>query len=125
MGILSAGRRNNRLHSYKHICNFDGNIGYHECICHKTFKVKISKSSFSGTSLSILSSICVSCSSIGFLLISTFGGLGIVVSNFLSIYQTPLCIISIGILLFALYSIHKRITKSCVFGCNTTYNNKK
>ena len=63
---------------------------------------------------------------IGFLLISAFGGLGIVVSNFLSIYQTPLRIISIGILLFALYSIHKRITESCcVFGCNTTYDNKE
>jgi hypothetical protein len=61
-----------------------------------------------------LSSTCVSCSSIGFLLISTFGGLGIVVSNILSIYQMPLRIISIGILLFALYSVHKRITKACV-----------
>src|SRR5919106_1754933 len=88
----------------------------------KHSKLKISKSSFSGTSLSILSSICVSCSSIGFLLISTFGGLGIAVSNFLSIYQTPLRIISIGILLFALYSIHKRITKSCVLGCNIESN---
>ena len=92
----------------------------------KHSRLKISKSSFSGTSLSILSSICVSCSSIGFLLISTFGGLGIIVSNFLSIYQTPLRIISIGIMLFALYSIHKRITESCcVFDCNTTYDNKK
>src|ERR671919_1908384 len=88
----------------------------------KHSKLKISKSSFSGTSLSILSSICVSCSSIGFLLISTFGGLGIAVSNFLSIYELSLRIISIGILLFALYSIHKRITKSCVLGCNIESN---
>jgi hypothetical protein len=75
-------------------------------------RLKISKSSlFSGTGLSILSSACVSCSSIGFLLISTFGGLGIIVSNFLSIYQIPLRVISIGILLFALYSVHKRVTE--------------
>jgi hypothetical protein len=47
-------------------------------------KLEISKSLFSGTSLGILSSTCISCSSIGFLLISTFGGLGIVVSNLLS-----------------------------------------
>jgi hypothetical protein len=78
-------------------------------------RLKITKSSlFSGTGLSILSSTCVSCSSIGFLLISTFGGLGIVISNFLSIYQLPLRILSIAVLLFALYSIHKRITKNCV-----------
>jgi hypothetical protein len=78
-------------------------------------RLKITKSSlFSGTGLSILSSTCVSCSSIGFLLISTFGGLGIVISNFLSTYQLPLRILSIAVLLFALYSIHKRITKNCV-----------
>ena len=83
-------------------------------IKHSRLKITKSSSLFSGTSLSILSSTCISCSSIGFLLISTFGGLGIVVSNFLSTYQIPLRIISIAILLFALYSIHIRITKSCV-----------
>src|SRR5215208_6360013 len=89
-------------------------------------KLKITKLSslFSGASLSIFSSMCASCSSIGFLLISTFGGLGIVVSNFLSLHELSLRIISIGILLFALYSIHKRITKSCVTENNTTYNKK-
>jgi hypothetical protein len=78
-------------------------------------RLKITKSSlFSGTGLSILSSTCVSCSSIGFLLISTFGGLGIVISNFLSTYQLLLRLLSIAVLLFALYSVHKRITKICV-----------
>jgi hypothetical protein len=92
----------------------------------KHSKLKITKSSslFSGTGLSILSSTCVSCSSIGFLLISTFGGLGIVISNFLSIYQTPLRIISIGILLFAQYSIHNKITKSCAVDYSAAYNEK-
>ena len=84
----------------------------------------MTKSLFSGTSLSILSSTRVSCSSIGFLLISTFGGLGIVVSNFLFVYQTPLRIISIGILFFAFYTVHKRITKTYVVDYKTTYNNK-
>ena len=88
----------------------------------KHFKLQISKSSlFSGTGLSILSSTCISCSSVGFLLISTFGGLGIVVSNFLSIYQIQLRILSIAILLFALYSVHARIKK----GCMIKYNNKR
>jgi hypothetical protein len=88
----------------------------------KHFKLQISKSSlFSGTGLSILSSTCISCSSVGFLLISTFGGLGIVVSNFLSLYQIQLRILSIAILLFALYSVHARIKK----GCMIEYNNKR
>jgi hypothetical protein len=48
-----------------------------------------------------------------------------VVSNFLSLHELSLRIISIGILLFALYSIHKRITKSCVTEYNNTTYNKK
>lgn len=77
-------------------------------------RLKITKSSlFSGIGLGILSSTCVSCSSIGFLLISTFGGLGIVISNFLSTYQLLLRLVSICILLFALYSVHKKIRDLC------------
>lgn len=78
-------------------------------------KLKVSRASlFSGSSLSIISSVCSSCSSIGFLLISTFGSIGIIASNLLTNYQVPLRIISIAILVFALYSINKRITQSCV-----------
>jgi hypothetical protein len=78
-------------------------------------KLKISrKSLFSGTSLSIISSVCSSCSSIGFLLISTFGSVGIIASNLLTNYQIPLRIISVAILILALYSIHKRIVQSCI-----------
>jgi hypothetical protein len=61
------------------------------------------------------------CSKALFLLISTFGGLGIVISNLLSTYQVPLRLVSIGILLFALYSVDKRVTESCV----VEYKNKK
>ena len=74
------------------------------------------KSLFSGSSLSIISSVCSSCTSVGFLLISTFGTIGIIASNLLTIYQIPLRIISIAILIFALYSIQKRIVQSCVTG---------
>ena len=78
-------------------------------------KLKISRRSlFSGSWLSIISSVCSSCSSVGFLLISTFGSIGVIASNLLTIYQIPLRIISVAILIFALYSIHKRITQSCV-----------
>jgi hypothetical protein len=46
-------------------------------------KLKISMRSFlSGSSLSVLSSTCASCSSLGFLLVSTFGGIGIAASTF-------------------------------------------
>ena len=76
-------------------------------------KLKLSKSLFSGTSIGLISSTCISCSSIGFALVSTFGGIGILISNFLSIYEFPLRIISIAILVYAIYSSHNRITKSC------------
>jgi hypothetical protein len=83
-------------------------------------KLKISrKSLFSGSSLSIISGVCSSCSSVGFLLISTLGSVGIIASNLLTIYQIPLRIISVAILIFALYSIHKRITQSCVMSSNS------
>ena len=78
-------------------------------------KLKISVASlFSGSSLSVLSSTCASCSSIGFLLVSTFGGIGITASTFLSNYQTPLRIVSICLLIGALYSISNKLTKSCI-----------
>ena len=76
-------------------------------------KLKLSRSLFSGTSIGLISSTCVSCSSIGFALISTFGGIGILISNFLSVYEIPLRIISIAILIYAIYSSHNKITKNC------------
>jgi hypothetical protein len=77
-------------------------------------KLKLSKSLFSGTSIGLISSTCASCSSIGFALVSTFGGIGILISNFLSVYEVPLRIISIAILVYAIYSSHNRITKRCL-----------
>ncbi|HEY5736840.1 MAG TPA: hypothetical protein VIS28_01075, partial [Nitrososphaeraceae archaeon] len=68
-------------------------------------KLKISNKSslLSGTTLGILSSTCASCSSIGFAIISTLGGTGIAISNFLEVYAIPLRIVSILILVYALY----------------------
>jgi hypothetical protein len=82
-------------------------------IKHTKLRIK-SGSLFSGSSLSIISGVCSSCSSVGFLLISTFGSIGVIASNLLTIYQIPLRIISLAILIFALYTVHKRITQSCV-----------
>jgi hypothetical protein len=82
-------------------------------------KIKLDRSLFSGSILGITSSACASCSSIGFLIISTFGGFGIFATDFLTNYQTPLRIVSIAILLWALYSVHNKITKPCIF--NNTF----
>ena len=77
-------------------------------------KIRLDKSLLSGSILGIASSACASCSSIGFLVISTFGGFGVVATDFLTNYQTPLRMASICILVWALYSVHNRITKSCI-----------
>jgi hypothetical protein len=68
---------------------------------------------FSASSISVLSSICASCSSLGILLVSILGGAGITVSTFLSNYQTPLRIVSLILLLWAYYSISSGLTRSC------------
>jgi hypothetical protein len=82
----------------------------------KDAKLKISNKSslISGTTLGILSSTCASCSSVGFAIISTLGGTGIAISNFLEVYAIPLRVVSILILVCALYLIHNKLTKSCV-----------
>ena len=76
--------------------------------------LRLDKSIFTGSFLGIISSTCVSCSSLGFLIISAFGGFGIVVTDFLTNYQILLRLLSIAILTWALYSVNNRITKSCV-----------
>jgi hypothetical protein len=68
---------------------------------------------FSGSSLSIISSTCASCSSIGFLLISAFGGVGVTISTVLSNYQIPLRLISLVFLIWAYYSLSQRLS-SCI-----------
>ena len=50
----------------------------------RDLKLKISKSAVAGTTISVISSACATCSTFGFILASTFGGLAVVVSNFLS-----------------------------------------
>ena len=75
---------------------------------------------FSGSALGVLSSTCASCSSIGFLLVSTFGGVGVTASAFLSNYQIPLRILSIALLVWALYSISNKLNKSCTISDKQT-----
>jgi hypothetical protein len=79
----------------------------------RNFKLTISKSALSGTTISVICSICASCSTFGFTLASTFGGLGVVVSNFLSGNQTIIREISTIILLFAVCACYIKIRDSC------------
>jgi len=80
---------------------------------------------FSGSTISVLSSTCASCSSLGPLLVSTFGGVGVTASTILSNYQIPLRIISIALLIWAFYSICSKLTKSCSIDYKTDNNKKK
>ena len=72
-----------------------------------------SKSLFSSSTLGTVSSMCVSCSSVGFYLSSIFGSTGVAASTFLSSYQIPLRILAIFVLIWAYYSAHRSITRSC------------
>lgn len=84
--------------------------------------LRLDRSIVTGSFVGIISSACVSCSSIGFLIISAFGGFGIVVTDFLTNYQILLRLLSIGILTWALYSVHNRIINSCV---SNTFTDKR
>jgi hypothetical protein len=79
----------------------------------KNTRFKFSKSLLSGSSLSVISSACVSCSSFGFMLASTFGASGVIISNFLSNYQIALRLLSLAVLLCAIYLAQKKIRASC------------
>ena len=67
----------------------------------------------SGSSLATLSSACAGCSTLGTTLVSALGGTGLAATTVLSVYQTPLRIVSLGILAWALYSTSRKITGSC------------
>lgn len=75
--------------------------------------VRFHGSFLSGSTMSVISSACVGCSSSGFFLVSVFGGLGVATSNIMSQYQLPLRLVSIALLLWALYSVNKRLDQSC------------
>ena len=88
----------------------------------KNTRTKIKTASFfSGSSLGVLSSTCASCSSLGFLLVSTLGAAGVTASSFLSNYQIPLRLLSIGLLAWAYYSVSRGLMKSCTINHKQEY----
>ena len=76
-------------------------------------KSKLGISFFSGTTLGMVSSACASCTSFGFFLISDFGIVGATASSFLTNYQIPIRLISIGLLVWAYYSAHRKLVSVC------------
>jgi len=80
----------------------------------------MNKSSFVGSTVGMTAGGCASCSTVGFILLTSFGTVGVAASTFLSIYQIPLLVASIGLLVWAYYSIHNKLTKSCVLKENRT-----
>lgn len=89
----------------------------------KNSRLRLDRSLLSGSILGVVSAACASCSSIGFLIISAFGGVGIIATGFLTNYQIPLRLLSILIMIWALYVVINRVTKSCVI--NDYQNEKK
>jgi hypothetical protein len=79
----------------------------------RNLKLRISKSALSGTTISIISSTCASCSTFAFTIASTFGGLGFVITNFLSGNQLLLREISTVVLLFAVCISYIKTTNNC------------
>lgn len=70
------------------------------------------RSVFSGSSLGVASCACAGCSSLGLTLVSAFGGMGGVAFAFFIIYQIPLRIISLGLLGWTYYSVHRMLSRS-------------
>ncbi len=63
--------------------------------------LRIGKSWISGSFLGIINRVYASCSSVGFLMLSNFGGVGIMATVLLTNYQIPLRISSIFLMIYA------------------------
>ena len=75
--------------------------------------LKESSSWLSGSFIATATGAC-GCTLLGFAIISTFGGAGILASSFLTNYQVPLKLASLAILFVAYYSVRKSMIKTCV-----------
>ncbi|HZT35204.1 MAG TPA: hypothetical protein VFA15_04740 [Nitrososphaera sp.] len=84
----------------------------------RTSKVRIGASFFSGSALGVISSACAGCTSAGFFMATTFGVAGAAATSIFVQYQMPLRIVSVGLLAWALYSAHRRMTQSCAIRPN-------
>ena len=82
------------------------------------FRVRLVKdtkkigSSITGTVIGASAGAC-SCGPIGFSVITTFGTAGSIASSFLTNYEIPLRLLSIGILLLVLFTTMKSLSVEC------------
>ncbi|MEW5840136.1 hypothetical protein [Nitrososphaera sp.] len=76
-------------------------------------RVKVGASLFSGSALSVASSACAGCTSAGFFFATTFGIAGATATSLLAQYQLPLRLVGVGLLVWALYSVNRRLNQSC------------
>ena len=82
------------------------------------FRVRLVKdakkigSSITGTVIGASAGAC-SCGPIGFSVITTFGTAGSIASSFLTNYEIPLRLLSIGILLLVLFTTMKSLSLEC------------
>lgn len=79
----------------------------------RTSKVRIGASFFSGSTLGVVSTVCAGCTSAGFFMATTFGVAGAATASVFAQYQLPLRLVSVGLLLWALYSVNRRVSQSC------------
>jgi len=66
----------------------------------------------SGSFIATATGAC-GCTSLGFAIISTFGGAGILATSFVTNYQLPLKIASLAILVVAYHSLRKNMITNC------------
>lgn len=76
------------------------------------FGWKQSRYWLSGSFIATATGAC-GCTSLGFAIISTFGGAGILATSFVTNYQLPLKIVSLAILVAAYYSLRKNMITNC------------
>ena len=77
---------------------------------------KYASSGMLGSFLGIGTSVCTSCTQIGFTIISMLGATGAATLSFISYYEIPFRIISIALLILSYFLLTKSITAKCKIG---------
>lgn len=77
----------------------------------RTTKTKVGGSVF-GSFIGVVAGAC-SCGPLGFAILSTFGSIGGVATSFLTTYQDPLRVLSVGILVVTYFATIKSIKTEC------------
>jgi hypothetical protein len=87
-------------------------ITIYQILMQKT-SAKRAGSGMFGSLIGIGTSVCTSCTQIGFTIISVLGATGAAALSFMSYYEIPLRIISISLLILSYFLLTKNITTKC------------